>query len=566
MEIQIGVILVGLLGGLAIFLHGMNRMTRALKLVAGDRMKGLLARMTTNRFKGVFTGAVVTALVQSSSVTTVLVVGFVSAGLLGLSQSVGIIMGASIGTTITAQIVAFKVTKFALVLVSVGFGVELLSRNHVRQQYGKMVMGLGLIFFGMQLMKEATGPLNEYQPFLELLKDLDDPFLAIVFSALLTALIQSSSATTGVIIVLASQGFLTLESGIALVFGANVGTCITAVLASIGKPRDAVRAAAVHVLFNVAGVLVWMGLIDQLADIVRFVSPSAEGLEGIARLKAESPRQIANAHTIFNVSNTILFIGFAPLIARFVQWLVPGRHIGVVQRGRRTGLDDILVHTPALALDLVRSDLRELGEATLNMVEGAGTQVLDGHAEELDALRALDDEVDHLYGNLITYLGRLSLEPLSAPQSHRLSQYMAAANNFESIGDMVKANLVDAGKLRVSGDLEVSTTTRDALRDLHAVVEKCVRLAIEAIASDDRDLANEVLESKGEITRVAANVEVHLSRRLAVDEPNRLAVYRLETTIVEALRRIYYFAKRIAKLVVDQDGWHERSDENAEAN
>ncbi len=280
-ELQVGAILMGLAGGLALFLYGMEKLTNALKLLAGDRMKNLLARMTSNRFKGVLTGATITATIQSSSVTTGLVVGFITAGLLSLRQSIGIIMGAEIGTTVTAQIIAFKVTKYSLMLVAAGFFLSFVPKSAKLKSYGTMVMGLGLIFFGMELMKGATSPLRDYEPFINTMQDLSNPVLAVLFSATFTALIQSSSATTGVIIVLASQGFLTLEAGIALVFGANIGTCVTAFLASIGKPREAVRSAMVHILFNSAGVLLWINFIEPLADFVRWISPVAEDLSGV---------------------------------------------------------------------------------------------------------------------------------------------------------------------------------------------------------------------------------------------------------------------------------------------
>ena len=263
-----------LLGGLALFLFGMEQMADSLKAVAGERMKVILAKLTTNRFMGAITGAFVTAVIQSSSVTTVLVVGFITAGLMSMAQSIGVIMGANIGTTITAQIVAFKVTKYALLMVAVGFGMLFSSRQEKIKQYGGMLMGLGLVFFGMAVMSDAMSPLRSYQPFLDLMTTMENPLIGILVAAVFTGLIQSSSATTGIVIVMATQGFITLEAGIALAFGANIGTCVTAMLAAIGKPREAVRAAVVHVLFNVFGVLVWIGLIPYLAEFVTWFSPS----------------------------------------------------------------------------------------------------------------------------------------------------------------------------------------------------------------------------------------------------------------------------------------------------
>jgi len=339
-----------LCGGLALFLFGMEQMSDSLKAVAGERMKTILATLTKNRFTGAITGAFVTAIIQSSSVTTVLVVGFITAGLMSMSQSIGVIMGANIGTTITAQIVAFKVTKAALLMVAVGFSMMFLSHKEKIKQYGAMLMGLGLVFFGMSVMSDAMKPLRTFQPFLDLMVQMEAPVVGILIAAGFTALIQSSSATTGIVIVMASQGFISLPAGIALAFGANIGTCVTALLAAIGKPREALRAATVHVLFNILGVLVWLGFITHLANFVSWFSPSHPELMGAERLAAETPRQIANAHTIFNIANTFIFIGFAGQFARFVEWLVPDKPIEEVVLAQPKYLDEELLETPSLAL------------------------------------------------------------------------------------------------------------------------------------------------------------------------------------------------------------------------
>jgi len=551
-ELKLGTIVMGLAGGLALFLYGMEKLTDALKLIAGDRLKTLLARMTSNRFKAVLTGATITAMIQSSSITTVLVVGFISAGLLSLQQSIGIIMGASIGTTVTAQIIAFKVTEYSLVLVALGFAMAFLARSKTMKAYGAALMGLGLIFFGMELMKDATNPLRSFEPFIQMMQNLRNPLLAVLFSAAFTALIQSSSATTGVIIVLASQGFLTLETGIALVFGANMGTCITAFLASIGKPREAVRAAAVHILFNTAGVLLWIGFVDPFADLIRWVSPAAEGLEGLAARAAETPRQIANSHTAFNVANTLLFIGFTPLIARIVEWLIPDRALGAEEGLDRRYLSDILVNTPALALDLVRMELARIGAAALRMVRDAIDPVLKGSAEELEALGKMDDEVDRLHAALVTYLGRLSTENLTETQSHLLSRYLGAANYFENMGDLIETNLVSAGRTRLDSELEISPSTRELLRSLHERVQWAVERSTEALASEDREVAQEVIDAKPEIDRLTEQAQIHLTARLGAPAPHRLAAFRIESELVEVLDRLYVLAKRISRLVVEE--------------
>lgn len=551
--IEVWPIVIGLVGGLALFLFGMEQMTAALKQVAGRRMKTMLARLTTNRFTATLTGAFVTAVIQSSSVTTVLVVGFISAGLMTLPQSIGVILGANVGTTITAQIIAFKVTKYALVLVAVGFTMLFVAKRERIRQYGTMLMGLGLIFFGMELMGDATSPLRSYEPFIMIMQRMESPWLGIFAGAAFTAVIQSSSATTGVVIVLATQGFITLEAGIALILGANIGTCITALLAALGKPRDAVRAAVVHILFNVIGVAIWVGFIGYLAAFVEMFSPAASTLQGVERLAAETPRQIANAHTLFNVANTILFLPFTVLLSKLVVRLVPDRPDieGEVVKPRY--LDDILLDTPALALDRVRMELRRMGDRAARMVNEALPAALDGELEDLKALKQRDEEIDILHAAVITYLGRLAQENLDEAQSKVHFDYLEAANNIESIADLVETNVAEAGMERLGAGFRVSDATRGILGALHERVSLAVQLSFEALDARDAGMAGRVVGAKSEINRLADDAEGHLARRLTADEPDRLSLYSFESDMIEYLKRLYYFAKRIAKSVAARE-------------
>jgi len=251
-------LLMGLFGGLALFLFGIDQMSHGLKAVAGDGMAKLLGSVTKNRFIGAITGAFVTAILNSSSVTTVLVVGFITAGIMTLTQSIGVIMGANIGSTMTAQIVAFNVTQYAMLPIAIGFGMIFFGKTESMKHGGAMLFGLGLLFGGMGVMSDAMYPLRSYPPFLELMGQLENPLLGILVGAVFTGLVQSSAATTGIAIVMASEGLMSLPAGIALALGANIGTCATAVLASIGKPVAAKQAAAAHIVFNILGVLIWL--------------------------------------------------------------------------------------------------------------------------------------------------------------------------------------------------------------------------------------------------------------------------------------------------------------------
>lgn len=276
--------------------------------------------------------------------------------------------------------------------------MRLLARHERIRQYGVVLMGLGMLFLGMNVMSEGMAPLRSYQPFPELMIRMESPLIGIAFAAAFTGLVQSSSATTGIIIALASQGFITLPAGIALAFGANVGTCVTALFAAIGKPREAVRAAMVHVLFNLAGVALWLGLIAELAQVVVWISPSHPELQGAGRLAAETPRQIANAHTIFNVVNTLVFIGLTSQIARLVEWLIPDRPLDAAAMGVRASyLDAALLDTPSLALERVRLEVLDIGAQVAMMLDKVVPAINARDASALLEVERMDDDVDLLY-------------------------------------------------------------------------------------------------------------------------------------------------------------------------
>jgi len=540
----------GLFGGLALFLSGMDQMATALTAVAGERMKGILAKLTTNRFMGALTGAFVTAIINSSSVTTVLVVGFISAGLMSLAQSVGVIMGANIGSTVTAQLIAFRIDQAALLMIGIGFAMPFASKRESARHYGSMIMGLGLIFFGMTVMSDAMAPLRTYQPFLDFMTTLERPVVGILVAAVFTGLIQSSAATTGIAIVMASQGFLTLPAGIALAFGANIGTCVTAMLASIGKPREAVRAALVHVIFNVAGVIIWFGLIDQLALFVQWISPAYPELSGSARLAAEVPRQIANAHSIFNLANTVIFIGLTGQFARLAEWLIPDKPLGeqtfIVQAKY---LDEELLSTPSLALDRVRLEILHMGESVQTMMRRIMPAILSEDRQALREIELLDNDVDTLHAQIIAYLGQISRSTLTERQTHELLRLLDAANDLENIGDLIETDLVDRGRELIDTDVSISEPTREVLLGLHRAVSRALAAALQAVAQNNEIAARTVTSMKQEITQIAESAAAHEARRLVAEEPNRIPAYTLEIDILEKLKRIFYFAKRMAKTV-----------------
>ncbi|NVK19137.1 MAG: Na/Pi cotransporter family protein [Methylocystaceae bacterium] len=552
-ELDVFNISAGLAGGLALFLFGLEQLSAGLKAVAGEKMKLVLGKLTSNRFIGMFTGAFVTAIIQSSSVTTVLVVGFISAGLMKLTQSIGIIMGANVGTTITAQIIAFKITHFSMLMVAVGFGMLFFGKNDKLKQYGNMLMGLGMVFMGMNLMSDAMKPLRSFEPFLDLMVSMENPFLGLLVGAAFTALVQSSSATTGIVIALATQGLLSLPGGISLIFGANVGTCVTAMLASIGKPREAIRAAVVHVLFNVAGVLLWIGFVDQLAAVVREIGGYDSG----------TARDIANAHTIFNVANAIIFIWFVTPFAKLVERLVPLESGATELSVKPKYLEDALISTPPIALNAVRLEIGELGKHVQKMMNAILPAALTGTRSKLDKVAEMDSNVDALHMTIIQYVRNVGAQPLGEEDMRELVRLMSAANHLENIGDLIETDMVQIGKRRIEENVTVSPQTTHLLKSLHDRVSHALTLSLEAVYSEDKDIAQKVIDMKEAIAKESKAISEHGAARLLAEGENRGYTYSREMETVERLRRIYYFTKRIAKGVVakanslEHENWDE---------
>ena len=539
-EIDYVLLFAGLLGGLAIFLLGMDRMTESLRVVAGDRLRGILLRLTSNRFVGMLTGAGITAVIQSSSVTTVLVVGFISSGLMSFQQSLGVIIGANIGTTVTAQIIAFKVTTYALYAVAGGFAVTFLSKRGDRQAQGAVVLGLGLIFFGMSLMGDAMSPLRSSDTFIDLMASLENPFLGVAVGAAFTAIVQSSSATTGIVIVLAQQGLISLETGIALIMGANVGTAITALMASIGKPREAVRAGVAHALFNVGGAIIWIPFIGILSS---FVGDIGGG----------DARELANAHTLFNVINALLVIGFIPLFARFIERLVPDAPEEEGRTVRVRYLDRTLLRTPSLALDRARLELLRMADRVRSMLGDILPATLHGTRWTLLEIEERDDEVDSLHRQIITYLGEISQTRLSSSETEELLGLMEATNDLEAIGDLIETNLVALGLNRAEQGLRVSQQTTQVLSEFHATIVEALDLAMLALTQKNEGAARRVAKMKREVNSLERAAAAHQAERLVAAEPDRVANYRLEVDVISTLKRIYYFTKRIARVSVPHE-------------
>ncbi len=538
----------GLFGGLALFLGGLDLLSEGLKKAAGNTLRDVLKKLTVNRFMGAATGAFVTAVLNSSSVTTVLVVGFVTANVMTLSQSVGVIMGSNIGSTMTAQLLAFDLSAYSLMLVAAGFFMTFVGKADRPKYIGMMIMGLGLVFYGMGLMSDGMKPLRNYPPFLEILASMENPLFGIVAGAVFTGLVQSSAATVGIAIAMASEGLLTLPAGIALALGANIGTCVTALLAALGKPVEAVRASVVHISFNIVGVLVWLPLLNYLAQISMDLSPVAEGLEGTAKLAAEVPRQIANANTLFNVINTLLFIGFTVWFARLAEYLIPDRAPAQDLIVEPKYLDESVLRAPSIALENARREIERAGLITLQMMDALRASLEQKDKAQLEAIARHDGEVNLLVAEILGYLGRLRQRILNDTESATQEALVTATINFESVGDVIETDMLPLARLYLEGEYEASTQeTEDMVKGLFETVRRSVELVVKAVGQTDQRAAQEVLLLKPEIREFADGLFERHAKRLHIDDPKYMQRLRLMATFVEHLRHTYTLARRVAK-------------------
>jgi phosphate:Na+ symporter len=415
-----------------------------------------------------------------------------------------------------------------------------------------MIMGIGLVFYGMGLMSGAMTPLRSFEPFLDILKTLENPLAGIIAGAAFTAIVQSSAATVGIAIAMASEGLLALPAGIALALGANIGTAVTTGLMGFlsSKSTDAVRASMVHILFNVLGVALWLPLIWLLVEIAVWISPASPQLEGAARAAAEVPRQIANANTFFNVANTLLFIGFTGLFARMAERLVPERapEAGVIIEPEF--LDESAFAAPAVALQQVRLELGRVGAIALGMLQDVVPALRKRDLKLMEDIARRDDEVDILEAEILKYLGKLREESLTEEESLEFQALVAATDNLESLADVIETDIFSLAQKLADVTSTPGEETRGLLQELHATVARSVELAVQAIRDNDQQAAESVLTMKDRVREQSAHLLERKAMRLTAEDPDYLNLIRLEMSFVDQMRHIYTLAKRIAKVVV----------------
>ena len=471
MEMQISDVL-GLLGGLALFLYGMQMMSAGLEAAAGNRMKRILEKLTANRFLGVLVGAGITAAIQSSSATTVMVVGFVNSGMMTLRQAVWIIMGANIGTTVTGLLIALDVGALAPLLAFVGVALVVFLKKPILHHWGQIIAGLGVLFLGMGMMSDAMAPLRESEFFINLMTQMSNPLLGILVGMVFTAIIQSSSASVGILQTLASSGLIGLHSAAFILFGQNIGTCITAVLASIGTSRNAKRTTIIHLLFNVIGTVIF--------TTICILTPLTNLFESL--LPTSPAGQIAALHTTFNITTTLLLLPFGTQLAKIAERILPDRASDNVNQRRLLYIKPVdhtheqhRIGTSAIAINGISRELNRMAEIVENNVRESFLTVLDGTPKRLPAVEDTEETIDFLNKEISSYISSVIVYETNEADSARISAFFKISGNLERIGDHAM-NISEYTKLMEQKKIDFSEDTKAEIRQMQTVSLEAMQL------------------------------------------------------------------------------------------
>ena len=533
-------IIISIMGGLGLFLFGMNLMGEALEKAAGSRLKKIIELLTSNIFMGVLVGTVVTAIIQSSSATTVMVVGFVNAGIMTLPQAVGVIMGANIGTTVTAQLVSIDMNGLAPIALGIGIILYLFGGKPKTKHIAEVLIGFGILFTGMDFMKEAVKPLAGYSGFTNALLTFGKyPILGLLLGFGITAIIQSSSASMGMLVVLASQGLIPLNSALPILYGQNIGTCVTSLLSSIGASISARRAALIHLIFNVLGTIIFLIFLNGIVvKSVLYFDP-----DNVAR-------QIANVHTIFNIASTLILLPFNGIIIKLATKLVPDTHIEDDDVKVVKFIDDRMIETPSIALVNVEKETLRMGEKSKESLDSAMKGILEKSENDLASTLKKEVLINSLQKTILDYLLKLSKAPLNEESREVIDSLFNTVNDIERVGDHAE-NLAELAQSSITNDVVFSDNAKSELVDMYNKVVATYSYALESMRNSDVDLACKVIKMEEQVDIMEKSCRANHMRRLnnnmcSIDN----GIIYLE--ILTNLERVSDHAVNIAQQVIAQ--------------
>ncbi len=525
----------GVLGGLALFMFGLHYGGKALTRVGGNKLREFLWKFTRIPVLGVLTGIFITIMTQSSSATTVMLVSFTDAGIMKFWETLGVILGADIGTTLTVQLVAFKIHEFSLFMIFTGFILMLFPGKRWKLA-GRVIFSFGLVFFGMKIMSDAVAPLKEIKKFHSLLAWAGKrPLIGILAAAVFTGIIQSSGATMALILSLSFQNLITLKEAIPLIFGANIGTCVTAVIASVGRDVEAKKVALAHVLFKVLGVILFFPFLSHFAHFISLLSPSLS-------------RSIANAHTFFNVGATLLFLPFLRPFSALVRFLTPAE-----KKKKEFGplyIDPTFLGTPPIAMGAAMREVLRMADMVLEMYRQSIKVLEENDVELRERIIKEDDKVDLLDEKITLYLTRLSEEELSPELSKRSVILLEAVDELESIGDVVSKNLMTYARKKIEKGFMFSKEGFSEIKRFHGWVMDTIVMAVDALATFEKELAEEVVKRREEGVEYLEKLEASHIQRLRKGYRESIETSAVHLDLISDLERINFHATGIAKAIL----------------
>ncbi|WP_433958811.1 Na/Pi cotransporter family protein [Cytobacillus horneckiae] len=542
MELDVQKIIFEFIGGLGIFLYGIKTMGDGLQRSAGDRLRDILDRFTTNPFMGVLAGILVTMLIQSSTATTVITVGLVSAGFMTLRQAIGVIMGANIGTTFTAFIIGLDVGEYALPMIAVGVIMLIFIKNAKVNNVGSIVFGLGALFFGLELMTGAMKPLSGLESFHDLTVSMsDNPILGVVVGTVLTVIVQSSTATIGILQGLYAGGLVDLNAALPILFGDNVGTTITAVLASIGASVAAKRAAAVHVVFNVIGATIFLILLKPFTFVINYIE---------SNMALNPEMTIAFAHGIYNVSNTIIQFPFIAVLAWIVIKLVPGEDTSKEYKAKH--LDPVFIQqSPSIALGQAKEEVLRMGQLALQGLEETNKFLKTGEQKFSESAYQLEDSINSFDRNITEYLVSLSRSSLSNHESEEHTILMDTIRDIERIGDHFE-NIIELMDYKKANKVSITDSAMDDLDEMFKLTISTVSEALEALDHGDKEAATHVVQKEEQIDKMERKLRkqhiIRLSEGICSGQAGIVYV-----DILSNLERIGDHAVNIAEAVLGEE-------------
>ena len=528
-----------LLGGLGMFLYGMKMMSDGLENVAGDRMRHTLEVLTTNRFAAVGVGAGVTAVVQSSSATTVMVVGFVNAGLMTLLQAAGVIMGANIGTTITAQLIAFKLSDIAPFILFIGMFMTVFIKKRMVSRVGEIILGFGILFVGLDLMSRSMVPMRSHEGFQALLTNFSNPLIGVLIGALFTAVIQSSSASVGILQALAATGLIGLDGAVFVILGQNIGTCVTAILSAIGTNTNSKRAAGVHLMFNIIGSLIYLPLIILFPSIVTWVESLSAG---------DVSRQIANFHTLFNITVTILLFPFAKLMVSFITKIIKEKHESELIEKKLVYLDERIAQTPAIALTQTLKEITRMGKIVYDNFKLSTEAFFEKDEQRVQKISEVEKTIDYLTNQISHYLIEFRGIELSENDLKILGSLHHVVIDLERIGDLAE-NISQYAVAITDRRASLSPEGQAELRTMSEKALETLRTSLDVFQKRDTKRLDAVAAMEQEVDDMKKNyINNHIARLQEKCCDSQAGV--IFTNMVAALERIADHANNIANSLI----------------